>query len=153
MVGSVFDVTAACFRLGEFDWAEEEFLRGKHAVESRRRVDPAANERTYSQIAGLSRLENAVCEEVGCEGAPGRDRSHAIAEGEIGTAGAVLVAGRMMHPDQFADGLREERGWPVTEFSESLFQCGANQANVPCISRSMELEKHREPQAATDCKR
>lgn len=115
MVGGVFDVTAACFRLGEFDWAEEEALRGKHVVESRRHVDPAANDRTYSQTAGLSRLVNAVCEEVGCEGAPGRDRSHAIAEGEIGTAGAVLVAGRIVHPDQFANGLREELGWPVEE--------------------------------------
>lgn len=44
-VGSAFDVNAACFRLGEFDWAEEEALSGKYAVESRRHVDSAAIER------------------------------------------------------------------------------------------------------------
>ena len=42
---------------------------------------------------------------------------------------------------------------PVTEFSESLLQCGAIQVNVPCISRGMELEKRREAQAAADGKR
>ena len=55
------------------DWAEEESLRGKHAVKSRRHVDPAAIERTYTQTAGLSRPVNAVCEEVDFKGAPGRD--------------------------------------------------------------------------------
>ena len=32
---------------------------------------------------------------------------------------------------------------PVTEFSESLFQCGAIQVNVPCISRGVEPEQRR----------
>ena len=72
-VGSAFDVDAACFQLGEFDWAEEVALRGKRAVESRRHVDPAAIERTYVRTAGLSRLVNAMCEEVGFKGAPGED--------------------------------------------------------------------------------
>ena len=58
---------------------------------------------------------NVVCEEVGFRSAPGRDRSHAIVEDEIGTAGAVLVAGRLMRLDQFADELREERAWPIEE--------------------------------------
>lgn len=30
-------------------------------------------------------------------------------------AGAVLVAGRVVHPDRFAGELREERAWPIEE--------------------------------------
>ena len=97
------------------DWAEEVALRGKRAVESRRYVDPAANECIYTQTARRSRLVNAVCGEVGFKGAPGRDRRHAIAEDEICTAGAVVVAGRVVHANQFADELREERGGSIEE--------------------------------------
>ena len=107
--GSAFNISAAALRLGDFDRAETEALLGQHTAETGQEFEPAAIERVYTQTAGQPWLVNALCAEACFEHPQGRDRSRPITEDDIFAAQEVLIQGRVVHLDQLADKLREDR--------------------------------------------
>ena len=107
--GSVFNISAAALRLGDFDRAETEALLGQHTAETGQEFEPAAIERVYTQTAGQPWLVNALCAEACFEHPQGRDRSRPITEDDIFAAQEVLIQGRVVHLDQLADKLQEDR--------------------------------------------
>lgn len=75
-------------------------------------------------------------------------------QAESGRRGvARVLAGLMRRHQGTLDPPRTLLQHARTAFSESLLQCGAVQVNVPCIAKGMELESHKEAQAAADGKR
>ena len=113
--GSAFNISAAALRLGDFDRAETEALLGQHTAETGQEFEPAAIERIYTQTAGQPWLVNALCAEACFENPQGRDRSRPISEDAILAAQEVLIQGRVVHLDQLADKLQEERVRSVIE--------------------------------------
>ena len=89
---------------------EVETLLGQHTAETGQQFEPPALERVWKQTAGLQPwLVNALCDEACFESPQGRDRSRPITEDDILAAQEVLIQGRVVHLDQLADKLREER--------------------------------------------
>ena len=107
--GSAFNISADSLRLGDFDRAETEALLGQHTAETGQEFEPAAIERVYTQTAGQPWLVNALCNEACFKNPQGRDRSRPISEDDIFAAQEVLIQGRVVHLDQLADKLQEER--------------------------------------------
>ena len=107
--GSAFNISAAALRLGDFDRAETEALLGQHTAETGQEFEPAAIERVYTQTAGQPWLVNALCHGACFKNKQGRDRSRPISEDAILAAQEVLIQGRVVHLDQLADKLQEER--------------------------------------------
>lgn len=107
--GSAFNISADSLRLGDFDRAEVEALLSQHTEESGQQFEPAAVERVYTQTAGQPWLVNALCWQACFKSPQGQDRSRAITEDDILAAQEVLIEGRVVHLDQLADKLREER--------------------------------------------
>ena len=113
--GSAFNISAASLRLGDFKRTEVETLLGQHTAETGQQFEPAALERVWKQTAGQPWLVNALCDEACFESPQGRDRSRPITEDDILAAQEVLIQGRVVHLDQLADKLREERVRRVIE--------------------------------------
>ena len=113
--GSAFNISAAYLRLGDFDRGEVEVLLGQHTDETGQCFEPAAAERIYTQTAGQPWLVNALCAQACYRHPKGRDRSRAITEDDILAAQEVLIQGRVVHLDQLADKLQEERVQRVIE--------------------------------------
>ena len=113
--GSAFNISAAALRLGDFDRAETEALLGQHTAETGQEFEPAALERIYAQTAGQPWLVNALCWHACFKSPHGRDRRRAISEHDILAAQEVLIQGRVVHLDQLADKLQEERVRSVIE--------------------------------------
>ena len=113
--GSAFNISADSLRLGDFDRAEVEALLCQHTEESGQQFEPAAVERVYTQTAGQPWLVNALCWQACFKSPQGQDRSRAITEDAILAAQEVLIEGRVVHLDQLADKLREERVQRVIE--------------------------------------
>ena len=107
--GSAFNISADSLRLGDFDRAEAEALLGQHTAETGQKFEPAAIDRVYTQTAGQPWLVNALCWHACFKSPHGRDRSRAISEHDILAAQEVLIQGRVVHLDQLADKLQEER--------------------------------------------
>ena len=112
---SAFNISADSLRLGDFDQVEVEALLGQHTAETGQEFEPAALERIYAQTAGQPWLVNALCWHACFKSPHGRDRSRAITEHDILAAQEVLIQGRVVHLDQLADKLREERVRSVIE--------------------------------------
>ena len=112
---SAFNISAESLRLGDFDQAEAEALLGQHTAETGQEFEPAAIERVYTQTEGQPWLVNALCWHACFKSPCGRDRSRAITEHDILAAQEVLIQGRVVHLDQLADKLREERVRSVIE--------------------------------------
>ena len=112
---SAFNISADSLRLGDFDRTEVESLLGQHTEETGQQFESAAIDRVYKQTAGQPRLVNALCWHACFKNAKGRDRSREITEHDILAAQEVLVLGRVVHLDQLADKLREERVRSVIE--------------------------------------
>ena len=112
---SAFNISADSLRLGDFDQAEVEALLGQHTAETGQEFEPAAIDRVYTQTAGQPWLVNALCRHACFKSPHGRDRSRAITDHDILAAQEVLVQGRVVHLDQLADKLREERVRSVIE--------------------------------------
>ena len=106
---SVFNVSAASLRLGNFDRAEVDALLGQHTSETGQEFEPAAIERVYTQTAGQPWLVNALCNEACFKNPEGRDRSRTITEHDILAAQEVLIQGRVVHLDRLADKLRDDQ--------------------------------------------
>ena len=113
--GSPFNISAASLRMGDFDRGEVETLLGQHTDETGQHFEPAAVERVYAQTAGQPWLVNAICWEACFKHPQGRNRSRAITEDDILAAQEVLIQGRVVHLDQIADKLQEERVQRVIE--------------------------------------
>ena len=107
--GSAFNISADSLRLGDFDRAETAALLGQHTSETGQEFEPAAIDRVYTQTAGQPWLVNALCWHACFKSPHGRDRSRAITEHDILAAQEVLIQGRVVHLDQLADKLQEER--------------------------------------------
>ena len=113
--GSAFNISAASLRLGDFERAEVEALVGQHTAETGQEFEPAAVERVWTQTQGQPWLVNALCAQACFESPQGRDRSRAITEDDILEAQEILIQGRVVHLDQLADKLREDRVQRVIE--------------------------------------
>ena len=113
--GSAFNISADSLRLGDFGRAEVDELLGQHTAETGQRFDPEAIDRVWTQTAGQPWLVNALCAEACFKNPRGRDRTRAITEDDILAAQEVLIQGRVVHLDQLADKLREERVQRVIE--------------------------------------
>ena len=101
--------------MGDFDRGEVETLLGQHTDETGQHFEPAAVERVYAQTAGQPWLVNALCWEACFKHPQGRDRSCAIIEEDILAAQEILIQGPVVHLDQLADKLQEERVQRVIE--------------------------------------
>ena len=113
--GTVFNISAASLRLGDFDRAEVEALLGQHTDETGQQFEPAAVERICTQTAGQPWLVNALCWHACFRSPQGRDRGRPISEDDILAAQEVLIRGRVVHLCQLADKLQEERVQRVIE--------------------------------------
>ena len=113
--GSAFNISAASLRLGDFVRAEMEALLGQHMAETGQKFEPEALERVWTQTQGQPWLVNALSAEACFENPQGRDRSRPISEDAILAAQEVLIQGRVVHLDQLADKLQEERVQSVIE--------------------------------------
>ena len=113
--GSAFNISAASLRLGDFERAEVEALLGQHTAETGQEFEPAALERVWTQTQGQPWLVNALCSEACFKSPQGRDRSRVITDDDILAAQEVLIQGRVVHLDQLAHKLREERVQRVIE--------------------------------------
>ena len=113
--GSAFNISAASLRLGDFERAEVEALLGQHTAETGQEFQPAALERVWTQTQGQPWLVNALCSEACFKSPQGRDRSRVITDDDILAAQEVLIQGRVVHLDQLAHKLREERVQRVIE--------------------------------------
>ena len=112
---SAFNISADSLRLGDFDRGEVEALLGQHTGETGQGFEPAAVERVYTQTAGQPWLVNALCWHACFKNPQGRDRGRPISEDDILAAQEVLIQGRVVHLDQLADKLQEERVQRVVE--------------------------------------
>ena len=112
---SAFNISADSLRLGDFDQAETEALLGQHTAETGQKFEPAAIDRVYTQTAGQPWLVNALRWHACFKSPHGRDRRRAITDHDILAAQEVLIQGRVVHLDQLADKLQEERVRSVIE--------------------------------------
>ena len=113
--GSAFNISAASLRLGDFERGEVGALLGQHTAETGQEFESAALERLWTQTQGQPWLVNALCSEACFESPHGLDRSRAITEDDILAAQEVLIQGRVVHLDQLAHKLEEERVKRVIE--------------------------------------
>ena len=113
--GSAFNVSADSLRLGDFGRAEVEALVGQHTGETGQKFAPGALERVWTQTQGQPWLVNALCYEACFKSSQGRDRNRVITDDDILAAQEVIIQGRVVHLDQLADKLQEERVQRVVE--------------------------------------
>ncbi len=112
---SAFNVSAKSLRIGSFQREQVARLLSQHTAETGQAFSPSALERVWSRTMGQPWLVNALCWQA-CFESPGAcDRSPAIELGNIVEAEEVLVQRRVVHLDQLADKLREERVRRVIE--------------------------------------
>ena len=107
--GSAFNVKSKSLRLGDFTEAETRALLAQHTDETGQGFTDEAVDLVLTRSAGQPWLVNALCREACFDSEAGRDRSRAIAEGDILDAQERLILARVTHLDNLADKLREER--------------------------------------------
>ena len=115
MGGSAFNISAASLRLGDFSPAEVETLLAQHTTETGQAFRPEALARIWAQTRGQPWLVNALCDRVCFWNERGRDRSRAITEDDILEAQEQIILGRVVHLDQLANRLQEDRVRRVVE--------------------------------------
>ena len=140
--GSAFNISADSLRLGDFSRAEVEALLAQHTAETGQGFRAPALERIWTQTQGQPWLVNALCERACFRSERGRDRARPIEEDEILEAQEQLILHRVVHLDQLADKLREER---VRRVIEPLLS-GEEQP----ASQATDLERLRDLQYARD---
>ena len=140
--GSAFNISADSLRLGDFSRAEVEALLAQHTAETGQAFRPEALERIWTQTQGQPWLVNALCDRACFRSDRGRDRARPIEEDAILEAQEQLILRRVVHLDQLADKLREER---VRRVIEPLLS-GEEQP----ASQATDLERLRDLQYARD---
>ncbi len=113
--GSAFNVSAKSLRVGSFCHEEVVELLGQHTAETGQAFSGGALERIWSRTLGQPWLVNALCLEACFERARGMDRARAIGLEDIAEAEEALIQRRVVHLDQLADKLQEERVRRVIE--------------------------------------
>ena len=113
--GSAFNVRAESLRLGDFTEPEVRALLAQHTAETGQAFTPEALETVWTKTCGQPWLVNALCRRACFDAEAGRDRSRAIARGDLLDAQERLVLSRQTHLDQLADKLREDRVRRVVE--------------------------------------
>ena len=107
--GSAFNVSAKSLRLGSFSRVEIRALLGQHTAETGQPFEPEAVDLLWRRTVGQPWLVNALCEWACFESERGRNRERAITVQHIEGAQEDLILERVVHLDQLADKLREER--------------------------------------------
>ena len=113
--GSAFNISADSLRLGDFSRAEVEILLAQHTEETGQAFLPEAVERMWTQTQGQPWLVNALCHRACFRSARGRNRARPITDSDLLEAQEQLIVERVVHLDQLADKLREERVRRVIE--------------------------------------
>ena len=113
--GSAFNIASDSLRLGDFSEQEVRQLLGQHTTETGQEFSPAALKRVWTQTCGQPWLVNALCKRACFRSPRGRDRDRPISENDILEAQEELVLERVVHLDQLADKLREDRVRRVIE--------------------------------------
>ena len=88
---------------------------GQHTAETGQTFQPEAIRRVWLQTCGQPWLVNALCDRICFGSALGRDRNRPITEDDILEAQEHLIQSRVVHLDQLADKLQEERVRRVIE--------------------------------------
>ena len=115
MGGSAFNVSAASLRLGSFSREEVDILLGQHTAETGQGFEPDAKDLIWNRTLGQPWLVNALCERACFRGHSGTGRRRSVKSEDILEAQEELIQGRVVHLDQLADKLREERVRRVVE--------------------------------------
>ena len=113
--GSAFNISAKSLRLGSFTREEVGKLLGQHTDETGQAFEPEALDLVWDRTQGQPWLVNALCQQACFEDKRGRDRGRAIAGAAILEAQEDLILRRVVHLDQLADKLQEERVRRVVE--------------------------------------
>ena len=113
--GSAFNISADSLRLGDFSRAEVEALLAQHTAETGQAFRPAALERIWTQTQGQPWLVNALCNRACFRSEQGLDRNRPIKEDAILAAQEQLILQRVVHLDQLAHKLQEDRVRRVIE--------------------------------------
>ena len=113
--GSAFNISAGSLRLGDFSEREVKALLGQHTAETGQPFQPEAVRRVWLQTCGQPWLVNALCARACFGTAQGRDRNRPITEDDVLEAQEHLIQSRVVHLDQLADKLQEERVRRVIE--------------------------------------
>ena len=113
--GSAFNVRAESLRIGDFTGAEVRALLAQHTGETGQAFTEEALESVWTQTQGQPWLVNALCRRACFDVEAGRDRSRAITVSDLFDAREHLIRSRVVHLDQLADKLREDRVRRVIE--------------------------------------
>ena len=113
--GSAFNVRAESLRIGDFTEAEVRTLLAQHTEATGQAFTAEALDTIWTQTRGQPWLVNALARRACFDHKPGRDRSRAIGAGDVFDAREHLVQSRVVHLDQLADKLREDRVRRVVE--------------------------------------
>ena len=113
--GSAFNVRAESLRIGDFTEAEVQALLAQHTGETGQAFTAEALESVWTQTRGQPWLVNALARRACFDVEAGRDRSRAITVSDLFDAREHLIRSRVVHLDQLADKLREDRVRRVIE--------------------------------------
>ena len=113
--GSAFNVRAESLRIGDFTEAEVRALLAQHTEATGQAFTAEALDTVWTQTRGQPWLVNALARRTCFDHKPGRDRSRAVTVGDVLDAREHLVQSRVVHLDQLADKLREDRVRRVVE--------------------------------------
>ena len=113
--GSAFNVRAESLRIGDFTEAEVQALLAQHTGETGQAFTAEALESVWTQTQGQPWLVNALARRACFDVEAGRDRSRAITVSDLFDAREHLIRSRVVHLDQLADKLREDRVRRVIE--------------------------------------
>ena len=113
--GSAFNVRAESLRIGDFTEAEVRALLAQHTEATGQAFTAEALDTVWTQTRGQPWLVNALARRTCFDHKPGRDRSRAVTAGDVLDAREHLVQSRVVHLDQLADKLREDRVRRVVE--------------------------------------
>ena len=140
--GSEFNISADSLRLGDFSRADVEILLAQHTEETGQAFLPEAVERMWTQTQGQPWLVNALCHRACFRSARGRNRARPITDSDLLEAQEQLIVERVVHLDQLADKLQEDR---VRRVIEPLLSGGPDGRNA-----SPESERQQDLQYARD---
>ncbi|MDE0440528.1 MAG: ATP-binding protein [Gammaproteobacteria bacterium] len=126
--GSAFNISAESLRLGDFGPGEVEALLMQHTGETGQAWSDAAKAEVWDATRGQPWLVNALADEACFRNKAGRDRSRPIDVEAIREARERLIGRRVVHLDQLAHKLEEER---VRRVIEPLLSGAEHHAALP----------------------
>ena len=146
--GSAFNISAESLRLGDFSQGEVEALLMQHTEQTGQAWTDAAKAEVWQATRGQPWLVNALADEACFRNKAGRDRTRPIGVEAIRDAREQLIERRVVHLDQLAHKLGEER---VRRVIEPLLSGAEQQMAVPADDlkyvRDLGLIAQRDPVA------